>query len=121
MTMIDQRREAMLGATMQIKVYLPVETFRELVGHARERNIEVGELVSRLAVASIKPKPTAHAPVPEAQKPGLAGPRDPITPEVLFYALDLRNNTSMTWEQIADKVGYSRGGLYVAMKKAGLR
>lgn len=117
---IEHARSGMIGATMQIKVVIPAETYRELVGHARARGIEVGELVSRLATASIKP----DAPVPAPASPQVAGrsrARNPITPERLRYARLLHDRDGLPWKKVAAELGVSISGLFGAMKREGAK
>lgn len=116
---VEHARAGMIGATMQIKVVIPVETYRELVGHARARHIEVGELVSRLAAASIKTEKPVEPAVPALT--GRNRARNPITPERLRYARTLHDRDGLPWHAVAAEIGVSISGLFGAMKREGTR
>lgn len=92
----------MTDRILPLTVWLDGETYRELAGHARIRHTDVGDLIARLAAASIKPQ-RRHT---------------KITAEMRATARDMRA-LGYTWHLIADHLDCSVNGIMLALKRDG--
>lgn len=83
-----------------VKVWIPAELHRELARHAAHRDLDVGQLLARLAERSIKPKRRYVK----------------ITPAILAMADDLRAR-GYSWREVERRLRVSRKGLLKAQER----
>lgn len=90
-----------MDVKVPVKVWLPQELYRDLSGHAVERDTDVAGLLARLAAASIKP----HEPTQR------------ITLRHVTIAREMRA-LGYTWPVIGKHLGYTGNGIAMAVKRA---
>ena len=111
--------------SVPVKVWLPNDLHRELVGHARRRDIDVAELLARLAAASVKyepqPLPVVAAPQTSSAPDRVIGKhagngRLYLTPERMAQAHALREQ-GLEWRAVAVRIGCAVSSLYAALRR----